>query len=115
MQLSKHLGIAVVMVAAVQTAVWAGGVLKMDKTVFKADEPIVVKFMNLPGNKTDWITILKVPAKNADWEQWSYTDGKKNGSLTFKPLPPGDYEARLLYDYPRGGDKVHFKIPFSVK
>lgn len=93
----------------------AGGVLKLDKTTFKVNEPIVVHFAGLPGNKQDWITIVKMPSKNAKWEEWYYTKGQKSGDMKFKGLKPGNYEIRLLYDYPKGGDKVHFKVPFTVK
>src|SRR5687768_13862298 len=55
-------------------------------------EAIVVQYSNLPGNKKDWITITPQSSKANEYGEWHYTEGKRNGTMQFKPLDPGNYE-----------------------
>jgi len=77
-----------------------------EKTVYKAGEPIVIKFKNLPGFATDWIGIYGAKAYHAnEYIEWKYTNGLKEGSMEFKTprYGPGDYVFRI---YENNGYKL---------
>ncbi len=75
---------------------------------------VVVSWTGTPGNQQDWITVVKVGTSDKEWGQWTYTKGKKAGNYTVKDLTSGEYEARLYYDYPKGGFKVIERVKFAV-
>lgn len=75
------------------------------KTSVKSGDPIDVEWSSAPGNKFDWIGIYK--ADDPDlyaYLGYLYTNATVAGSASFKtedfgdPLPPGEYEARLMRD-----------------
>ncbi len=86
-----------------------------EKTEYKAGEPIVVKFRNLPGFKTDWIGIYGAKAYHAnEYIEWKYTNGLKEGSMQFNSprYGAGDYIIRI---YENNGYKLLIQsIPFKV-
>ncbi len=88
-------------------------VAQTQKGNYVPNEMIVVEYSDLPGNSYEWITV--VPASNADnkYEQWFYTKGNHQGSLTFKPLEPGDYEVRSYFT--RSAVDVKTRSSFTVK
>ncbi|MBL7725514.1 MAG: hypothetical protein JNK27_15305 [Chitinophagaceae bacterium] len=58
--------------------------LYAEKTTYKVGEPIVVRFKNLPGFKADWVGIYGAKAYHAnEYIEWKYTNGLKEGTLTF--------------------------------
>ena len=77
-------------------------------------DSLVVSWTGTPGNQQDWITVVKAGTADKEWGQWTYLAGKKSGSYTVKGLASGDYEARLYYDYPKGGFTVIERVKFSV-
>ena len=77
-------------------------------------DSLVVSWAGTPGNQQDWITVVKAGTSDKEWGQWTYTKGQKNGSYTVKGLKSGEYEARLYYDYPKGGFKVIERVKFTV-
>ena len=87
-----------------------------DKTEYNAGEPIVVKYRNLPGFKTDWIGIYGAKAYHAnEYIEWKYTNGLKEGSLQFNSprYGTGDYMIRI---YENNGYKLLVQsITFKVK
>lgn len=64
-----------------------------NKAVAKG-EKISIHFSGLPGNKKDWMTIVKKGASANNYGQFFYTNGKKEGVFNFKGLEPGQYEIR---------------------
>jgi hypothetical protein len=80
-----------------------------------AGDSVVVTWANTPGNQQDWITVVKAGTSEKEWGKWTYTKGKKGGTYKVTGLTSGDYEARLYYDYPKGGFKVIERVKFSVK
>lgn len=72
--------------------------LEIDTPVFGANQPIVVEFDDTPGNPKDLVTVLKAAAADELFGEQLFTEGEKSGKLTFKGLPPGNYEARLYYE-----------------
>ncbi len=74
--------------------------LETFKKTYASGESVFVWFEGLPGNKTDWITIVPVGTPDNSYGEWYYTDGKTEGSMQFtKSLAPGQYEARLYLDW----------------
>jgi endonuclease/exonuclease/phosphatase family metal-dependent hydrolase len=62
---------------------------------------ITVSWRNAPGAARDWIGIYRAgdPDLNA-YQGFAYTDASVNGdtAIEIAELPPGEYEARLLFD-----------------
>jgi len=90
-------------------------VFKTTKKTYAPGEEIVVEFSRLPGNNRDWITVVESTAPKSRQGQLYYTQGQVKGKFNFKPLEPGEYEARLYYDWPKGGYRVHSTYDFLVK
>jgi hypothetical protein len=93
--------------------------LTVSKTVFKAGETVAVTWRAAPGNRWDWLAIIPATAQvpeSSPGELTSdrsvlrhiHTDAQIEGSARFDgdprqglsgwPLPPGQYEIRLLLD-----------------
>ena len=55
-----------------------------------------------------------VPAGAADnvYNQWFVTNGAKSGTMTFDPVPPGKYEARLHFN--NDDSTVRARVAFTV-
>ncbi|MCX6089138.1 MAG: hypothetical protein NTX88_01925 [Candidatus Atribacteria bacterium] len=71
--------------------------LSLNATEFSPGESITVHFASSPGNQKDWVGLYKKGAVDRDYLTWKYTEGKKDGSLTFEaPSDPGEYDARLF-------------------
>lgn len=76
------------------------------KDQYKAGEPIVVVFKNLPGFQADWIGIYGAKAYHAnEYIEWKYTNGLKEGTQTFNSprYGPGQYMFRV---YENNGYKL---------
>lgn len=88
--------------------------VKLPKEAYFSDESIIVEFSNLPGNKQDWLTITKQGASDNQYGEYFYTQGKKEGSYTFKSLAAGEYEVRVYFNWPDGGYTVQDRLSFKV-
>jgi serine protease len=86
--------------------------LRLNKTSYTRNEPIVVEYANLPGNSRDWIAVFTAGASNRNYGQWFYTRGAKSGTMTFDGLAAGNYEVRLFLN---DSYNVESKVPFTVK
>ena len=82
--------------------------------MYDTSSSIRVKYEGLPGNKTDWITVVPVGTPELWWGEWHYTDGNADGFMTFEGLEEGDYEVRMYYDWPCGCFGLKLKSTFSV-
>lgn len=81
-------GVAVVLEASIT----------LSKSTYSMGENIVITYSNLPGNSTDWIGLSQKGASNTAWIAYKYTNGAKNGTVTFTGLGNvGQYEARLFF------------------
>lgn len=89
-------------------------VLKPSKNIYASDEQIEITYSGMPGNKQDWITLIKASEPENTYGEWFYTSGQKSGSYSFKVVEPGDYEIRVYYNWPSGGYTVHKKIKIRV-
>ncbi len=49
-----------------------------------------------------------------NYGQWFYTGGRKNGSNSFNNPGAGNYEVRVYFNCPDGGNKVMSRYPFTV-
>ena len=89
-------------------------VVKTTKQIYSPVEPILVDFAGFPGNSGDWITVVPKFTAEGKYAEWFWTDGKKNGRLTFKALPEGEYEVRAFFNWPAGGFVVRARHTFST-
>ena len=87
---------------------------RTQKQVYRPGEPIVVEFAGLPGNATDWITIVSPSVSDDTYNEWHYTEGRQSGYLTFEGLPVGEYEVRVYFNWSEGGYIVRDRYRFSV-
>jgi LCCL domain-containing protein/PAN domain-containing protein len=97
-----------------QPSTSTGAILQTNKNVYAPNEGIVVEYSGLPGNQQDWITITQASAPENTYGQWFFTGGKQNGSLNFNGLSPGNYEARVYFNWPQGGYNVQARRTFTV-
>jgi hypothetical protein len=77
-------------------------------------ETVVVFWSGLPGNPQDWVTVAPAGSSPDEWGQWTYTSGQVTGAYQVQGLTPGDYEARVYFDYPAGGNTIHATSSFTV-
>lgn len=89
-----------------------GNLIKLDKTKFAAGEKIEVNFFNLPGNSSDWISIVPKGTPDAAAGNWQYTGGLKTGKLTFAGIAAGEYEIRVFYN---NSYKLEERLFFKVE
>ncbi|MCP4287144.1 MAG: hypothetical protein GY792_22315, partial [Gammaproteobacteria bacterium] len=93
----------------------AAPVITLSADEFSPGESVIIKIKNLPGNPQDWLTLVKVDALASKFGEWSYTKGVTEGTWTFSaPKRPGDYEVRVFFDYPAGGETIHARAAVKV-
>ena len=88
-------------------------ILSLNNRVFTPDETITVTFSNASTNQRDWIGLYKKDASDRDYLTWQYTEGKKDGLLTFEvPSEPGEYNARFFINdgYTRSATSELFTV-----
>lgn len=76
--------------------------VKTEREVYSLGEAVVVAFSGFPGNASDWITIVAASTADDqyDHDRWFYTEGQRQGALTFDGLQtPGAYEARGYFNW----------------
>jgi len=78
--------------------------------------PVRVRWANAPGNRHDWIGVFAASAAIGDYETFAYVDARFAGEMeiatvTDGPLPPGDYELRLMRD---DSPTVLARAPFAI-
>jgi len=79
----------------------------LDKTSYTTGENVVVSWVDAAGGPNDWVALYKLgdtpgPVSST---RWNYLNGTQvgggslpNGSMSFAPLPDGDYFAVLLLE-----------------
>ena len=70
-----------------------------DKSEYTAEEPIVVSYKSVVGEKKNWMALYK-ETDNNDWKnvrQWTWVNGSE-GTHTFDRLAKGNYEVRVFYN-----------------
>jgi TolB-like protein len=85
------------------------------KPVYDGSRQITVNFSGLPGNRQDWITLVRASEGDSTYGEWFYTGGVKSGTYSFKPVSPGEYEIRVYLNWPDGGYIVRKRIKIRVK
>ncbi|MBK8481230.1 MAG: hypothetical protein IPL40_08645 [Proteobacteria bacterium] len=89
------------------------------RTTYQVGEAVEVDFSGLPGNATDWITIVPASAADDTYGEYFYSDGAVQGTFTFAGLTDaGEYEVRAYfnwYDGGGGGYTVWARYRFTVK
>ena len=87
--------------------------INTDKNQYTIDEEITVNFEHMFGDSEDWIAIYPKGSSN-NWGNvidWEYTEGVKNGQITFDELPVGQYEVRAFF---RNSYNLEANSSFSV-
>ncbi len=77
-------------------------------------ETVIVTYENLPGNSQDWISVTSASKPDNQYGKWTYTKGNKNGTFQVRDLPPGQYQARLYFNWPSGQFNVQGRYSFEV-
>ena len=86
-----------------------------NKDTYAPGEAIIINYSGLPGNAQDWITLIKNNMPHDKYGQWFYTQGKKQGSYTFRGMAqPGVYEVRIYYNWPAGGYNIQHRQEIRV-
>ena len=78
-------------------------------------EKIVVRFSGMPGNATDWITLVPATAPATQYAQWFYLGGRHDGTVEFTGMPLGNYEVRAYLSWPDGGYNILARLPIRVE
>jgi hypothetical protein len=86
-------------------------IIRTDRRVYKRGEPVVVTYVDFPGNGTDWTNVIAAGEATNEWGDWEYTNGTPTGTRTVKDLKPGEYEARAYFS---GGTDVQDRVAFTV-
>lgn len=69
-----------------------------DKPSFNTGEAVIINYSGFPGNAQDWIAVAPEGYADDKASQWFYTEGKKEGTMSFSGLSEGNYEARAYYN-----------------
>jgi len=69
-----------------------------NKETYDEYEQIRVDYYNMPGNQRDWIGIHPEGTAANNIDEWHYTQGSVQGTMTFSGLEAGSYEAWLGFD-----------------
>jgi adhesin/invasin len=85
----------------------------LDKSSYVALEPMVVSYSDMPGYNFDYITIVSATALDSTHGQYFYTYTAKSGTMTFDPLPAGNYEVRAHFN--NDDVKVYARAPFTIR
>ena len=89
--------------------------LSMPSSVFRYGTTVVVIWNNTPGNPKDWVTIVPQGTSVRKWGRWTYLRGRTRGAFRVRGLRRGHYQARLYFNWPRGGFRVRDRLNFQVK
>lgn len=90
--------------------------LETDRKVYVSGEMVQIIYSGLPGNDSDWITIVPRNSSNTSYDEWNYTQGNLSGSMDFfRTLGPGLYQARAYFDWSgRNNDEEGYTIKAST-
>jgi len=91
-----------------------GRYLSLPAVVFQPGQPVVITWRNTPGNAKDWVTVVPAGTSDRKWGKWTYLKGQTSGTFTVRGLPAGAYEARLYFNWPKGGFNVIERLSFRV-
>lgn len=80
--------------------------------VLSTEGTIQVYWAGTPANAQDWITVVPAGTPDTSYGAWTYTGGQRDGMYDFGRLDPGQYEARLYFDWPAGGYQVQDRASF---
>ncbi len=92
-----------------------GAMVTTEKQTYAPHEPVELVYAGLPGNAQDWISVVRETEPENTYGEWFYTGGATEGTRTLPGFPPGNYEARVYFDWPKGGYIVHARHKFRVE
>jgi len=89
--------------------------IALGKESYAEGERIVVDYKGMPGNERDWISVAKSDAGESSYVAYEYTGGRKQGTLSIRPMvEAGEYEVRVYFDDTTGDKKVRARQVFQV-
>jgi len=74
--------------------------LTTDKPSYTTTDTVKINFHEMTNHHKDWIGIYPSDS-STEWKnvlKWAWTQNKSEGTLSFKNLPAGQYEARAFYN-----------------
>ena len=80
--------------------------IELESDTFRTGEPVVIRVTGLPGNESDWVTLVDSRASDGGSMEYVYTEGVTEGTWTFTAPVPGNYEVRVHIDYYGGDNSV---------
>lgn len=89
--------------------------LETDRQVYSTSEEITLNYSGMPGNDTDWITIVPEGSPETAFAFWTYTHGATDGQIKIPPQRAGRYEIRAFFDYPEGGYQIRAVLAVAVE
>ncbi len=87
---------------------------ELDKKVYEVGEGFSVRFHDMPGNQSDWISVVPAGVPANYWGNWQYINGAKDGVFPVPGQAAGKYEVRAYYNHPDGGFAIQDSISFDV-
>ena len=72
--------------------------LAVDKTTYAATDLVKVSYDGMPDLNGNWITLVPKSYPANSWCSWQWVS-EKAGTEIYGSLPPGDYEARIYYNW----------------
>lgn len=79
--------------------------------------PVRVRWADAPGNRHDWVGVFAAGAAIGNYQTFAYIDARFAGEIEIAtvtedgPLPPGDYELRLMRD---DSPTIMARAPFRI-
>ncbi len=73
----------------------------LDKTSYAASDLVKVTYSGMPDFSGNWITLVPKSFPANSWCSWQWVSGAE-GTQYYGSLPPGDYEARVYYNWQGG-------------
>ena len=89
--------------------------VRAERPTFATNERISLIWSGFPGaTQTDWITITPVGTPDDKYGEWTYLEGHQSGTISFNPVPVGNYEVRGYFNWTTGGYNIQARSTFSV-
>ena len=88
-------------------------VVTTDQATYRRGDLIGIRWINLPGNATDWVGFAPVGSPNTTVVNWAYTNGAINGTTAVRgTLIAGTYVARAFTadSYNKVGESAPFVV-----
>jgi PLAT/LH2 domain len=83
----------------VQAVLPSGKDLVLRPTRVETGKPVILSFSWVDGTEKDWVTLVRVEARQKEYGQYYHLGEMNTGTFRFNAPEPGQYEVRLLSDH----------------